>query len=120
MSARGGAADYGADEFRRALDEGIACARMEEGVKAIVELTHYSRGHLCRKMKAELGLSPSAYLREKRLYAARDYALYSDMPIEEIAERVGYSSVSHFVQLFRCRFGETPSAMRRQRRAAEP
>ncbi|WP_094548463.1 AraC family transcriptional regulator [Petroclostridium xylanilyticum] len=37
---------------------------------------------------------------------------YSDLPVAEIAERVGINNVSHFINLFKNRVDITPLAFR--------
>jgi len=58
------------------------------------------------------GKSPFEYLYEVRAKAAINLLKGSDMPISEIAGRVGYSTISSFNRHFRRITGLTPSDMR--------
>jgi AraC-like DNA-binding protein len=70
-----------------------------------------SRMHLNRKLRALTGQSIHDYILGKRLERAHDL-LSGPLPIESIAKSVGFRSSSHFSQVFRQRFGTTPSAFR--------
>lgn len=63
--------------------------------------------------KEELGTTPTAYLRDRRLERARaelSDALPSDgVTVTEIAEHWGFSHLSYFATLYRRRWGESPS-----------
>jgi transcriptional regulator GlxA family with amidase domain len=69
---------------------------------------------LTRHFKNALGITPHAYLQGIRMDTARNMLLHSDMPVEVIAERVGYRDLSFFQQVFRKHTGHTPTAYRRQ------
>ena len=65
-----------------------------------------------RKLKAELGINPSKFIRTLRLEVAEEYLLKTDISVKAIAFRVGFSSSSYFVQCFKAHFGYTPKAYR--------
>ena len=50
---------------------------------------------------------------DSRIQRSCELLKSSEMKIEEIAESCGYSSVSHFVKLFREKTGVTPAAYRK-------
>ncbi len=69
-----------------------------------------------QKLFEETGVTFSDYVAERRLRDAHDKLLdqrFDDMKIQDIAWSAGFSDVSHFNRLFRRRFGEKPSALRR-------
>lgn len=76
-----------------------------------------SRMHLNRKLRALTGQSTHEYIRTMRLEAARDL-LQKPLPVEFIAESVGFKSSSHFAKVFRERFGARPSTYRKMRSLA--
>ena len=45
---------------------------------------------------------------------AKERLKYSDMPVSEVAARVGIDNVSHFINLFKDRAGDTPLAYRKK------
>ncbi|MCI5779379.1 MAG: AraC family transcriptional regulator [Lentisphaeria bacterium] len=67
---------------------------------------------LLRHFRKAFGKTPMAYIRELRLRAAGELLLNSGLRVEEVAFRCGFGSSSHFIMLFRKRFGETPDRFR--------
>lgn len=63
--------------------------------------------HLFRET---VGVSPYQFLKDHRLDAARAALVNEGCSVSEVAARVGYSSLSHFISQFKRRFGETPGA----------
>lgn len=66
-----------------------------------------------QRFNAELGTTPMAYLRDRRLERAREElidAIPSDgITVTDVAARLGFSHLSYFAQLYRQRWGESPS-----------
>ncbi|MCG9579412.1 AraC family transcriptional regulator [Vibrio tubiashii] len=58
------------------------------------------------------GMSPRAWISERRLLFAHKLLLTSKMSIVDIAMEAGFSSQSYFTQSYRRRFGTTPSKVR--------
>jgi len=58
------------------------------------------------------GMSPRAWISERRLLYAHKLLLTSKMSIVDIAMEAGFSSQSYFTQSYRRRFGTTPSKVR--------
>ena len=73
-----------------------------------------SKYRLCRDFSAAFGVSPLQYLNERRLSAARELLLTTDIPVHEIASSVGFDTTNHFISLFKRANGLTPGAYRRQ------
>ena len=63
-------------------------------------------------LKKETGISVSAYIRRQKIEMAKNLLQYSDYPIIEIANRLSFSSQSHFIQQFREVTGMTPGKYR--------
>lgn len=59
-----------------------------------------------------LGATVFGYLRELRMARAEELIRRDGFNIDQVAYAVGYSSASHFSQVFRRRFGIVPSAYR--------
>lgn len=64
---------------------------------------------------AETGLTPMDHVRARRLHLGRRLLLDSQLPVGEIAARVGYSSQSAFTAALSREFGVTPRALRSAR-----
>jgi len=75
-------------------------------------LMHMDRTTLFRKLKDETGQSPDEYLREARMQRAAELLKRRAGNVAEVAEAVGFASVSSFSRRFRERFGQTPASLR--------
>jgi len=67
------------------------------------------RTGLYRKLMALTGQSPTSFVRTIRLNRAAELLLEKRLPISEIADEVGFNSVSYFSKCFHEKFGKTPS-----------
>lgn len=65
-----------------------------------------------RRFKATTGLAPYAFVLERRMQRAEAELARSDLPIANLAARLGFASQSHFAAAFRRRRGTTPQAYR--------
>ncbi|QFR24593.1 AraC family transcriptional regulator [Schleiferilactobacillus harbinensis] len=79
---------------------------------AIAKQFHLSKGYLSRYIKRETGYSFSTLLQKLRLKEAARLLSTSDLSVEEIIERVGYSDLSHFYRVFKATYGQTPGDFR--------
>jgi AraC-like DNA-binding protein len=75
-----------------------------------------SESTLLRAFKKELGSTPAAYWRARRLDEALGFLRSGLGSIAEIAARVGYDNPAAFAQAFQLRFGQAPSAFVSARR----
>ncbi|SDE43296.1 AraC family transcriptional regulator, arabinose operon regulatory protein [Paenibacillus sp. UNCCL117] len=64
--------------------------------------------------KAAFGQSLFAYCIDVRLKLAQQQVLYSNLALEQVAEKTGFQSYPHFCRVFRERFGHPPGEYRRQ------
>ena len=71
-----------------------------------------SASYLSRLFKKETGISVSAYIREQKIEIAKNLLRYSDYSMIDIANRLSFSSQSHFIQQFREAVGMTPKKYR--------
>ena len=74
-----------------------------------------SEFHFSRAFKRSTGFSPSHFLIRMRMNEARRLLRETDKSIVEVGMDVGYSSPSHFAQLFRREVGVSPREYRDQR-----
>ncbi|MFT3762984.1 MAG: AraC family transcriptional regulator [Pseudoxanthomonas sp.] len=77
-----------------------------------------SPAYFSRRFKRQIGMSWSDYVRAHRLHLASQRLLASDHSAAAISDALGFSSPSHFGELFLQRFGMTPAAYRRHAREA--
>lgn len=68
--------------------------------------------YLSRLFKSATGTSFRTYLTDVRMQKAAQMLTLRDDSITHIAVDCGYTDVSHFIQLFRRRYGMTPNAYR--------
>lgn len=67
-----------------------------------------SRSSLQRKMKAEINLSPTEFIRDIRLSRAVELMKTGSYNIDEIGSLVGFNSTSYFIRSFKKKYGKTP------------
>lgn len=69
--------------------------------------------HLNRAVKSESGRSAGEWLANARISLARNLLRAGDLPVLEIADRLGFEDASYFARFFRKMTGMTPSEYRR-------
>lgn len=67
-----------------------------------------SLGNFLLTFKQTTGISPNKYLTSLKLTYAENQIQLQNRNISEIAWELGYQNISHFVSLFKERFGVTP------------
>lgn len=78
----------------------------------IAEHLELSEGYLSRLFKKEVGVSVSDYIRQQKIERAKNLLRHSDLSLVEIANRLAFSSQSHFIQVFKNSTGITPKSFR--------
>lgn len=68
---------------------------------------------LIRHFKKKLGITPHAYLQGIRIDSAKNMLRETNLRIGKVAERVGYSDVAFFQQVFRNHVGVSPTVFRK-------
>lgn len=63
--------------------------------------------------KRQAGLSPGEFVTRRRMHAAEQMLLASDLPLKAIAERLGFADERHFSTAFRRYHGQPPGRFRR-------
>jgi signal transduction histidine kinase/DNA-binding response OmpR family regulator/ligand-binding sensor domain-containing protein len=99
-------------QVNRVLDAHLADPQFT--IRDWAALLHMDRTTLFRRMKADSGHSPEDYLRERRLQASARLLRDAAGNVAEVADAVGFASVSHFSRRFKERFGTTPAAYARK------
>ncbi|WP_372986704.1 helix-turn-helix domain-containing protein [Marinobacter sp.] len=78
----------------------------------LCELSGFSPGHLIRAFKQHFGLTPHAYLLNRRVQLGR-HELKNGTPIAEAALNSGFSDQPHFQRAFKRLMAATPNQYRR-------
>lgn len=81
-------------------------------IQTLSAYTGLSPSYLSRIFKANLGVSVSDYICEKKIGMATHLLRYSDKSLIEIANYLSFSSQSHFTQAFENFTGMTPKKYR--------
>ncbi|MCG6574543.1 AraC family transcriptional regulator [Pseudomonas sp. AF32] len=82
-------------------------------VADLAQVAGLSSARLHARFVAECGQTPMEYIRSRRLHKAVGLLRDTDLPIGEVAHRVGYSSQSAFAAAVLREFGVSPSKLRR-------
>jgi len=96
-----------------AAEEMKKTENLKTGISAFVTLSNYSHSHLARLVKKHFGVGLKQYINELRLQRAYSDLVLLDESAEEISERLGFSSYSHFYRIFKDRFSVSPSELRK-------
>ncbi len=83
------------------------------GVPELATLARLSVSQFSRAFKQSFGVSPHAYVMNRRVNRAQALMLRAREPLSQIAIAVGLADQAHLSKLFRRLTGETPNAWRR-------
>ena len=81
-------------------------------VSDVADAIGISRSYLTSIFKREMKVSPQEFLMNFRMERAGDFLRYTDRPVGEIAEEVGYADSMSFSKAFKNHFHLTPSQFR--------
>ncbi len=81
-------------------------------VEALAEKFFFSKEYLNRLFRSQYGCPIYEYVLQVRMNNAREYLLDSQIAIQHIAEKMGYSNANYFGKAFKRRYGMTPSEFR--------
>lgn len=73
-----------------------------------------SRVNLYRKMMTTCGQTPSDFIKTLRMEHARHLLTTTDLPVNIVAGKCGFTSSSYFAKCFKARFGVLPTSIRMQ------
>jgi AraC family transcriptional regulator of arabinose operon len=96
-------------DFRRAWD-----------IEALAQLVNLSASRLRHLFKAEMGQTPTQFLKSIRMREAEMLLRTTFLSVKEIMNRVGISNESHFVHEFKKAHGLAPSKYRSAFTVANP
>lgn len=99
------------------------CARISQFHRKNMSMSEHAAAmgvtptHLTRVVKAETGTTAAGLLTERQLYTARRMLIDTDLPIQEIANLLNFSSAAYFTRFITQHSGKTPRALRNQSRS---
>jgi transcriptional regulator GlxA family with amidase domain len=86
----------------------------EHSASSLAARAMMSERTFARRFAAETGATPHKWLTQQRILAARSLLEESDLPVEQIASRVGFNSAVVLREHFRRTIGVSPSDYRRR------
>lgn len=102
-------------EVIRRIDDYIATHLADPiTLDGLAELAHSSAFHFARRFKKTTGLSPYQYVLRCRTEHARRLLRQVQLPVAEVAHRLGFGSASHFDTFFKKQTGQTPRQYRQR------
>lgn len=74
---------------------------------------------LSKRFRRKMGISLKHYLLDFLCRQASELLLFSDLKVQEVAERLGYANIQYFFRFFRRQTGMTPSEFRSRKGAVK-
>lgn len=104
------------DDYQRRVNIAVEYIRThldeEIDLRTLADISSFSPCHFHRIVSAFLGEPLGEFIARTRIEAAAHMLRYRDMPVSEIAYRVGYDAPSSLTKAFRRFFGISPKAYR--------
>ena len=108
-TSRGGLAPHKLQKVLAYIDEKLA---QPVGVRELASQVHMSPFHFARRFKQAVGTPPHAYITQERIERAKRLLSGTNIPLIDVATRVGYRTQAHFTGVFHRYVGTTPRAYR--------
>lgn len=83
-------------------------------VEEMARKAYMSRSYFSLLFRNQFGMAPHQYLLKLRLEYATDLLRSTSMPLQNISDSCGFSSVHHFSKMYKLRFGYPPSHQRHE------
>lgn len=100
--------------LRRARDHADRHYAEPLDLETLAAVAAISKFHFHRLFTATYGLSPAAYLSQRRVERAQDLLRATNLTVTEVCHAVGFTSLGSFSSRFRELVGESPSAFQRR------
>lgn len=81
---------------------------------------HFHFDYMARCLKKHTGMSPLRYLHHLQVEQAKELLVRTDLPVRDVAVRVGQPNAAYFSRLFRRLAGASPAAFRAGGKAHRP
>ncbi len=106
--------------LRRARDHADRHYTEPLGLEALAAVAGISKYHFQRLFTATYGMSPSAYLSQRRVERAQDLLRATNLTVTEVCHAVGFSSLGSFSSRLPAVVGESPTQFQRRYAAGAP
>ena len=100
--------------LRRARDHADRHYADELDLESLAAVAAISKWHFHRLFRATYGVSPAAYVSQRRVERAQDLLRATNLTVTEVCHAVGFSSLGSFSSRFRELVGETPTQFQRR------
>ncbi|MFG2973082.1 AraC family transcriptional regulator [Streptomyces sp. NPDC048331] len=91
----------------------LAARPVAWSVRECAERLGVTPGHLTRTVRAATGRSPGRLLNEARAYQAQRLLAHTELPVRQVAARVGFADPAYFCRFFRRETGTSPGEFRK-------
>ena len=81
----------------------------------IAEAFHFNPSYLSRFLKKVIGSNFNDIVQEARLDKACRLLVHTRIPIEDIANEIGYSNINYFYRIFKQAYSNTPAGYRKEK-----
>ena len=99
------------EEIRHYINENL---RQPISVADLAEAAHLGERQLSRVFRAELGMTPAAYLESARVELARHQLESTDDTLDRIASACGFGTIDTLIRAFRRTLNTSPTEYRRR------
>ena len=106
---KGGLASANLGRVLQRIEDELAC---DLSLAQLAALAGLSIPHFCRAFRQTLGSPPYTFIIRRRVEKAKEYLRHSPMTVTDVALACGFSSSSHFSNVFRREVGTTPQGYR--------
>jgi AraC-like DNA-binding protein len=93
------------DKARNIIKENVYEAITPEQIASMLNMSYTWFRKIFKKYA---GMSPGKYIRNVKMEAAKDLLIYTDDSVKEIAFKLKFEDVSHFINIFKTTMGSTP------------
>jgi transcriptional regulator GlxA family with amidase domain len=100
--------------LRRAKDHADRSFAQPLSLDEMATVACMSKYHFLRLFRATYGVTPMAYVSERRIERAQDLLRATNLTVTEVCFAVGFSSLGSFSSRFRELVGESPSDFQRR------
>ena len=87
-------------------------------IEQITKRLNVCRSVIYKNFMVRFGCTPGEYIKQKRIEKAKEYLLDSALSVEEISQKVGFSSGAYFSSVFKNLVGTSPLNFRKTNSAA--
>lgn len=80
-------------------------------VETLAKLVHLSPNYLTKLFKKECQITLIDYIIEQRMFLAKELLTTTDMPVNRVSDKTGYTNYSYFSKAFKKYYGISPREM---------